>query len=644
MLCLGAKIKKKKEKSQKSEKREKRRQKELSEKLVKDLTPLDIEKARFTEHKIRLSAHLKSEEDRNDPETVKLLEETRELYRNVVTLYEQVLAQWDTEITGLEASIAEIQSVLELAQYNLKEMRVLREQHNKVGGTIMEKLFAHDCVRPMHQEGKLRLSRDERKFLKEEALFYKELYEEATRDVEQEMVFNDAEKASIEEINTLTTNKERLSADLQGYRTERKRVKQRFSDLKYRNKQLNEPLLLGNNDILTIEEEEEEEMRVETQLMDGNYDALVREYDQAYHAYFLTPLIEMYQMNHVNEIARFSSILINLLVNPSSAKVVAFYEMLLTRDDLTNEDIPPRLSSLIPTIHSMSKIEAFTEIMRLITSDDDDEEEKAGENLFITDEFISEQTEKIETRKAELLFSPYNIGRREAIQSFSRYACVYIAQIGEEETVAINMVLHNDNSETQDTVYELLAEKEGFAVLKQLFRLEIFPHTIVEPCPLLRHHPYKPVHVYVTEFLPSTLERIVKDFDEHDKFCVLFELLVTLQYAKKQYGIQHNQLDLLNIRLKRVDDVPRSYKSPNGSIVECHSTYRVTLVDFSKASLNPRMEEGERQLLQGADYASFYRLVTLQEMSISDDLIGRLEVEDTTFDNLMMLLVELKIK
>lgn len=637
MLHLDAKLKKKKKKEEKST----ACRKKLSKKLLEDLSPLDVEKARLTEHKLRLNAL-----DKNDPETVKLRKEMQELYRNIVTLYEKVLAQWEIEISTLGSSITEIQAEYDLADYNFNEMLIQREEHNKVGAAITQKLLAHSSVRPLHREGKLRLSREERKFLKDEALFYKELYEEATQDIEQEIFFKDVKKMSIEELNTLTYKKERLSADLSCYESEKKRIRARFRDFNYNNKQLAEIIIVD-------EQEEAPQLRVKAQLGDDNYDAVTKEYDQLYQAYFLTPLIHMYRMKNVNEIARFSTILIDLLVNPLSAKVIEVYEMLLMSIHLSKEDLPPFIWPLVSTIHSMSQIEAFTEIMRLLVVVVVDQESENVEvdvvgTLVITDEFISEQTEKIEARKAYLLFEPYSVLRKAVIEPYSRYACVYLAETI-DEVVAINIRLRTTHSDTEDTVYELLAQKEGFATLKQLFRLEIFPQNIFEPCSLLRQKPFMPVHVYVTEFLPMTLERIVaKDFDDvhvkldvHDKFCVLFELLFTLQDVKRMHGIQHNQLDLLNLRAKSTIDESRNYKMTNGSIVECRSRYRITLVDFSKASLDPHMPEDERQLLQGADYASFYRLATLQEMTISDRLIETLSTireEERTFDNLMNLL------
>lgn len=614
--------------------------KKLDKRLNKDLTPLEKEKARFTKYKILLSTRLKATEDVNDPETVKLREKARKLYHNIEALYGQLLLQWNRQIVELDESISDITASYELARYNLDALRVERNEQRKVGAGIMEKLLSHAPVRPEHKKDKLRLSREERKFINNEALFYKELYDEATRDIEQEIVFDESEKAALFEITTLMAKKDILLSELKSRKDENSRVKKRLADHIYRNKGLINPGGGGKIDITVDDDDESPKMRVKAQLLSGDYDALMNAYDQAHQEYFIKQLIHMYQMKNVNEIGLFSSPLIDLLILPVPTEAITLYEKLLNDNYISKEDVPRRVWPLVPKIHSMSKIEAFTEIMRLIDDSDNNDEEKAT-TVFISDIFISEQTEKIERRKAELLFAPYQLTKREAVESLSQYACVYIAQTTTttQDQVAITIVL--DRSDTQDTMHELLAEKEGFALLIQLFRLEIFPDTIADPCPLLRHRLHTPTGVYVTEFLPMTIARVVTGFEPHDKFCVLFELIATLQDAKLKYGIEHNQLDLLNIRVKRVDDVSRLYKTANGSIVECRSPYRVTLVDFSKASLNLGMVEEERRLLIGLDYIAFYRVATIQEMLFSDHLIESLPtLKETTFDNLMTLLAE----
>jgi len=627
MLHLDAKTKEKKEK------------KKLGKKLNKDLTPLEKEKARFTKYKILLSTRLKAVKDVNDPETVKLREKARKLYHNIEALYNKVVSQWNRQIVELDKSISDITASYELAKYNLDALRVERNEQRKVGASITEKFLSHAPVRPEHKKDKLRLSRDERKFINEEALFYKELYDEATRDIEQEIVFSESEKAAVEEINALMAKKDILLSELKSRKEENSRVKKRLADHIYRNKGLISPG--GGGGDITVDDDDDDDvspkMRVEAQLLSGDYEALGNAYDHEHREYFIKPLIHMYQMKNVNEIGLFSSSLIDLLVQPVPTEAIRLYEKLLNDDYISKEDVPRRFWPLVPKIHSMSKIEAFTEIMRLIDGNNEEEEEEEEANaVSISDIFITEQTEKIERRKAELLFAPYQLTKREAAESLSQYVCVYIAQTTQQQ-VAITMVL--DRSDAQDTIYELLAEKEGFALLIQLFRLEIFPDTVADPCPLLRHRLHAPTGVYVTEFLPMTLERMVGGFEPHDKFCVLFELITTLHDAKLKYGIEHNQLDLLNIRVKRVDDVSRSYITANGSKVECRSPYRVTLVDFSKASLNVDMVEEERQLLIGLDYMAFYRVATIQEMLFSDHLIESLSaLKETTFDNLMMLL------
>ena len=624
--------------------KEKKEKKKFDKRLNKDLIPLEKEKARFTKYKVRLNTRLKAVKDVNDPETVKLREKARKLYHNIEALYDQLLLNWNRQIVELDKSISDITASYELAKYNFDLLRVERNEQEKVGASIKEKLLSHAPVRPEYKEDKLRLSREERKFINEEALFYRELYDEVTTDIEQEIMFDESENAAIKEINELMAKKDILLSELKSRKDESSRVRKRLADHIYRNKKL---IIPGgsdgdDDDVINVDDDDEEEedspeMRVEAQLSRGDYEALLNAYDQAHQEYFIKPLIQMYQMKNVNEIGLFSSSLIDLLVLPVPTEAITFYEKLLSDDYISKEDIPRRLWPLVPKIHSMSKIEAFTEIMLLIDDKNKEAEEEAN-TVLISDIFISEQTEKIERRKAELLFAPYQLTKREAAESLSQFACVYIAQTTQEQ-VAITMVLNR--SDAQDTIYELLAEKQGFALLIQLFRLEIFPYTIVDPCPLLRNHLYTPTGVYVTEFLEMTLERMVGMFEPHDKFCVLFELIASLQYAKLNYGIEHNQLDLLNIRVKRVDDLSRVYKTVNGSIIECRSSYHVTLVDFSKASMNPDMVDEERQLLIGLDYLAFYRVATIQEMLFSDHLIESLPaLKETTFDNLMTLLGE----
>lgn len=663
------KKKKKREASTISKKKKKNRQARLlkeAEKLANDpLAPIELEKKHFTKVKDELNRLVKL--GHRDEHVIDLHKEIGPLYQKVIALYEALFSERAHELTRLQEEERLARESYDSVKRKLIKIVKEAEAQNKEGIVIVNRwitLKETPIVMPV-REKETRLSSSERRFLRDQATLYKSLYDDATSDIEAYSTLRTRTKKYTKYKAELKARKDLLGEELNTFEMEGRRLKAQFRTFKSRNKVFIEPFenLLKNSEpeieqplIMEVEAEDVSELseteesliimdrmtEIREKLIDGNFTTLHEEFNTPYQEFFLDPLIRMYERKQIKAIQEVSPTLISLLIDPRSEVIVTLYHMIIgpPQEKSTFEQLvaylnsiepPIEIENMIPKLQYLLKREPllikhrFLDALSQFIYDSGDIEEvmETEENPSIVQLISSTETGDMEiidhgksvaaeAYEAEILLSPYQVIDASPITKHSSRACIY--RVREKEFGTPLIVKVSPYKEEESYVHQLLARTPGFVQLEQLFEMAHFPSDIFTSCNNVKHL-YNRVSLFVMQDVPLTFNEVTPFFNDEDKFCLLYELLEALRIAKLTHGIEYNNLNLANIRF--LESEPRLY-AENG--VECHSHYRVTLIDFGFASLGPDMLTVQRKVLAHDDLNAFSRLINHENLQISPQL------------------------
>jgi hypothetical protein len=592
---------------------------------------------------------------------------------------------------------------------NLNLLTEARAQSEKIKAALtdFEQRQAQQVLKNKNIEGAGKLSSKDREHIKEMLDFYQLTEKLANANSESRRALRENDDTQKERKAELKSKKGVLISSQKQLKDKNFRIRRLLADFSHRNQYLTKTLVEIQQEkgadvplteiieeelnVITLpliqegeqEEEEAEDLSetVESQsfsrqleevreaLAKGEYQTLKERFNQEWQAFFLDRLIVVYNRKLDREIALEGTQLIGYLLEKLGAYIPFVYQLLISTKYDVNEkrralvaylDANPdlrideplnRIESILMRAPSLNRLELLKEVDRFVNNEvppsqqqEEEEEEvirviEIEPTLFIVEveeeeQTVSEELKRRENTKARVLFGEYEIRSNKGLPLFNEGLCTYEVYQGDE---AFMVYITNSTSGERQT-YELLSNFEGFVSVKEFFQLQHFPESLFERCRGVRRR-YAPVDIFILERLPFSLEEVFPYFSADDEFCLLYDLLSTLRHAKTELGFQHNALTRTNIRFKLID---------NPSQQLCKSRYRVTLVDFSHATLDTTMSEETRGKLTGNDYNAILILLKETAWTMCRQKIEPLlelfeetnEVDGIAFDTLLLLLTD----
>lgn len=417
---------------------------EIVQKLIaNEVALIEQEKQRFTKLRSEFNLSIRVAGTK-DPATLTLYEEVGPAYTRVIEGYDALFIERGKQLIRLEKDSTETRARYAKVKRKLisaeKELATQDEEGLRIIAAWMSVREKEGQELPKREKVN-RLSSEERRYLRDKAALYKQLYDEATSQGVASIEVNARIEKYTNRKANLKAQKQLLAAQEEAFKKETGRLKSQFHTFKSRNSYVLRPLVnivelpsttTTTIEIEIIEEKEEEPLLMEEEIGGGdeselsetegslivvdrtndireklsaaNYDALTTQFSEPYQELYLAPLLRMYKLNRRLAIQEEALDYIALLLDTRGEVIATLYQKLLERTTkepdsalepillylesvkppLEIGDIERKLKNLVKREPLLSKLKFLNAINRFIHDEQDEVEEEEEEAVDIT--------------------------------------------------------------------------------------------------------------------------------------------------------------------------------------------------------------------------------------------------------------------